>query len=74
MSSIEERTPGAVATEPVGHEGARSINEKKVWSLGAGPAAFALLAMIVLMIASGVFFAQSQHFRKRWRGALAVTD
>lgn len=75
MSSIEERTPQAVATEPVGHEGARvSINEKKVWSLGAGPAAFALLAMIVLMIASGVFFAQSINtLENDGGGALAVT-
>ena len=75
MSSIEERTPGAVATEPVGHEGARvSINEKNVWSLGAGPAAFALLAMIVLMIASGVFFAQSINaLENDGGGALAVT-
>lgn len=50
----------AVATEPVGHEGARvNIRERAVASLGAGPAALGLLALIALMIAALVWFIDS---------------
>ncbi|WP_080791668.1 SPFH domain-containing protein [Corynebacterium pacaense] len=53
----EEAPPRAVATEPVGHEGARvNITEKKVWSLGAIPATILLVLLIALIIASTVAF------------------
>ena len=47
----EEATPVAVATEPVGSEGTRvRIKEQPVWSLGAGPAAVALILLIAVPI------------------------
>ncbi|ANE04986.1 SPFH domain-containing protein [Corynebacterium crudilactis] len=76
----EEATPGVVANEPVGHEGARAnIKEKKVWSLGAGVTAVALVALIAIMIASGVFFVQAINNLENYGGngadlALLITS
>lgn len=56
----EETPPGTVATEPVGHDGARvNIDEREVWSLGAGPAAIALVALLAVMIITIVGFVAS---------------
>ena len=58
--NTEETPPGTVATEPVGHDGARvNIDEREVWSLGAGPAAIALVALLAIMIATIVGFVTS---------------
>lgn len=68
-STSEEVTPQSVATEPVGHEGARvNIAEKKVWSLGAGTSAIALLLLVLLMALGAVFFINSINTLSSYSG------
>ncbi|MFP7365889.1 SPFH domain-containing protein [Corynebacterium callunae] len=55
--SLEETPPAVVATEPVGHDGARvNVKESTVWSLGAGPTAIALVVLIAIMAGTVFMF------------------
>lgn len=70
----EEAPPTVVATEPVGHEGARvNITERTVWSLGAAPAAIVLLILIATLVASTVAIIEGARILDAGDGGGVVT-
>lgn len=69
-TNTEETPPVAVATQPVGKEGKRvDIDERPVWSLGAGPTAVILIALIAVSILSTITLISAANSLDRSGGA-----